>query len=89
MGVYAWYIGNDCYIPAVYQEKVDVWQKPGIWLVYTTHTPGTYQIGIFVRLQIGDVTSQQRKPNFYTAKNLLSSFELKLAYLKWMTTQIA
>ncbi len=29
------------------------------------------------------------KPNFYTAKNLLSSFELKEAYLKWIMIQIA
>ena len=50
--------------------------------IHYTYTAGTYQIGIFEGLQIEDVTSQQIKPNFYTAKNLLSSFELKLAYLK-------
>ena len=31
------------------------WYTQGI---YQVHTPGTYQIGIFVRLQIEDVTSQ-------------------------------
>ena len=55
------------------------WYMTGI---HETYISGTYQVGIFVRLQIEDVTSQQIKPNFYTAKNLLSSFELKLAYLK-------
>ncbi len=49
---------NDCYLPTVYQEKVDVWQKPGIWLVYNRHIPGTYQIVIFYGLQIEDMTSQ-------------------------------
>ncbi len=82
MGAYAWYIGNDCYIPAVYQEKVDVWQKPGIWLVYTRHIPGTYQIGIFVHLQIEDVTSLQMKPNFYTAKKSIVFFQIEIGLFK-------